>query len=284
MPPPVELPNVEFPRRGDGGYRCCRACCAAICDDAKAASRRCLPLPDGTVVHNIAVPLLDRASELTLRVVCRASRAALAGINPEWRPLWQWCSAIGYCIAPLPARVRRAARDLDGPDRAEALQELAPCRCGLPRRVGRYGPDAEGGPLTVTRQVIQLPPGTGHPATGTRDPATSTVLPAELRVLPRFATRALPVRTRDLPVAVAPSTTPAASTLPEQPSGSRRAWVPPPGWERPPRRPSANRLVPDGDRRTLLAALGLEPSRTAPEDLPPSRPEDSMPWSPRAED
>ena len=280
MPPHQDLPNAEFwpPHSGDNGYRCCRACCAAICDDAKAASRRCLPLPDGTVIHNIAVPLLDRASAQALRVVCRNSRAALADINPEWRPLWQWCSAIGYCIAPLPARVRRAARDLD----AEGW-----CPCGLPRRVGRYGPDADGGPLTVTRQVIQLPPGTGHPATGTRDPATSTVLPAELRVLPRFATRALPVRTRDLPVAVAPSTTPAASPLPEQPSGSRRAWVPPPGWERPPRRPSANRLAPrerDPDRRTLLAALGLEPSRTAPEDLPPLRPEDSMPWSPRPAD
>ena len=162
MPPRQEVPNAEFPRSGDGGYRCCRACCAAICDDAKAESRRCIPLPDGTVVHNIAAPLLDRASELTLRVVCLTSRAALAGINPEWRPLWQWCSAIGYCIAPSPAQVRHAARDLNGPDRAEALQELAPCRCGLPRRVGRYGPDAEGGPLTVTRQVLgtpQLPSG-----------------------------------------------------------------------------------------------------------------------------
>ena len=143
MPPPVELPNVEFPRSGDGGYRCCRACCAAICDDAKAASRRCLPLPDGTVVHNIAAPLLDRASERALRVVCLNSRAALAGINPEWTPIWQWCSAIGHCIAPSPAAELRAA-----------IGNVIPCRCGLPIRLGRYGPD---NPLTVTRQVIEVP-------------------------------------------------------------------------------------------------------------------------------
>ena len=160
MPPRVELPNVEFPRSGDGGYRCCRACCAAICDDAKAASRRCLPLPDGTVVHDIAAPLLDRASELALRVVCRDSRSALAGINPEWRPIWQWGSAIGYCIAPTPAAARRAAFGLTGPEIAEALQEIAPCRCGLPARVGRHGPAAEERRhLRQTRQVLPLPSG-----------------------------------------------------------------------------------------------------------------------------
>jgi len=269
MPPSAELPNADFPRSGDGGYRCCRACCAAICDDAKAASRRCLPLPDGTVVHNIAVPLLDRASELTLRVVCRASRAALAGINPEWRPLWQWCSAIGYCIAPSPFSVRHAARGLTGPDLAEALRELAPCRCGLPRRVGRDGPDAEGGPLTVTTQLL-----------GTWDPATGTLLPAEPRVLPRLGVRAEP----QAHAPVAPHrATPAASHLPEQPSGSRRAWVPPPGWERPPRSSGASRLQ-EPRRTTTLAALNLEPSRTALGDLPPLRPEDSMPWSPRPAD
>ena len=166
MPPPVELPNVEFPRRGDGGYRCCRACCAAMCDDAKAASRRCLPLPDGTVVHNIAAPLLDRASEQALRVVCLNSRAALAGINPEWRPIWQWCSAIGYCIAPDQFNVPLARRAAYHRSPIGVAQQIAHCRCGLPSRVGRYGPDADGGPLTVTRQLL-----------GTWDPATRTVRP-----------------------------------------------------------------------------------------------------------
>ena len=179
MPPRGELPNVEFPRSGDGGYRCCRACCAAICDDAKAASRRCLPLPDGTVIHDIAVPLLDRASEQALRVVCLNSRAALAGINPEWRPIWQWCSAIGYCIAPDQFNVPLARRAAYHRSPIGVAQEIANCRCGLPFRVGRYGPEEDGGPLTATRQLL-----------GTWDPATGTLLPAEPRALPRLGVRA----------------------------------------------------------------------------------------------
>ena len=265
MPPPVELPNVEFPRSGDGGYRCCRACCAAICDDAKAASRRCLPLPDGTVIHDIAVPLLDRASEQALRVVCRNSRAALADINPEWRPIWQWCSAIGYCIAPNQSNVPRARRAAYHRSPIGVAQQIAKCRCGLPSRVGRYEPDADGGPLTVTRQLL-----------GTWDPATGTLHPAEPRILPRLGVRAEP----QAHAPVAPHrATPAASNLPEQPSGSRRAWVPPPGWERPPRSSGANR--PQEPRRTTLAALSLEPARAG---LTALRPEDLMPWSPRPED
>ena len=141
----ASLPNASFRRGGAHVYRCCRACRQSIFDDEAAASRRCLTLPDGTLVHNLPAPLLDRDSELTLRLVCHNSRSALAGINPEWRPIWQWCSAIGYCIAPCPSKELRAA-----------IGEVPRCRCGLPVRVGRDEPDHPDGPLTVTRQVIQL--------------------------------------------------------------------------------------------------------------------------------
>ena len=143
MPDVAELPNAGFWRSGNHVYRCCRACRQSIFDDEAAASRRCLTLPDGTLVRNLPAPLLDRESELALRLVCRNSRSALAGINPEWRPIWQWCSAIGYCVVPSPTAELRAA-----------IGDPFPCRCGLPIRVGRYGPD---NPLTVTRQVIEVP-------------------------------------------------------------------------------------------------------------------------------
>ncbi len=89
-------------------------------------SVRDLTLPDGTVVHSLPTPFLDRESELALRLVCHNSRSALAGINPAWRPIWQWCSAIGYCVAPSPSRELRAA-----------IGAALPCRCGLPVRAGR---------------------------------------------------------------------------------------------------------------------------------------------------
>jgi len=90
---------------------------------------RCLTIGNGVRVHHLPYSFLDRASELAVRATQRSGHWTVAALNPEWLPVWEWCRALGRCVAPVPSVVLQHA--LTTGFLPEAFIPPNSCRCGL---------------------------------------------------------------------------------------------------------------------------------------------------------